>query len=139
MNDKVFRAKSLERIQSPENLNEYIRVSDPAVWLLLVAVIVLLAGALVWSVFGRIDSVIKAHTQVEDGVALCYIDEGDAAVITDGMPVRLADAEGVITGIRGFDGDVCVCEVEMNGALEDGLYACEIVTERIRPISFILN
>ena len=31
----LFRKKSLERISSPEQLNEYVRVSTPSVWLVL--------------------------------------------------------------------------------------------------------
>ena len=48
---KVFRQTSMDRIQSPEQLNDYLRVTDPSVWVLLAAVIVLLAGVLVWGSF----------------------------------------------------------------------------------------
>ena len=48
---KLFREKSLERIASPEQLNAYIRVSTPSVWLLLAAVVILLAGVCVWGVW----------------------------------------------------------------------------------------
>ena len=50
----VFREKSLERISEPEQLHDYIRVTSPGVWLVLIAVIVLLAGVLVWGVFGKL-------------------------------------------------------------------------------------
>ena len=52
----VFREKSLDRIQSPEQLNDYLRVTNPTVWVLLAAVIVLLAGMLVWGSFTYIGS-----------------------------------------------------------------------------------
>ena len=44
MDHSVFRQKSMERITSPEQMNDYIRVSNPSVWMLLAAVIVLLIG-----------------------------------------------------------------------------------------------
>ncbi|MBQ7678765.1 MAG: hypothetical protein IJT34_02835 [Butyrivibrio sp.] len=50
----IFREKSMERVSSPEQLNDYIRVTTPSVWLILIAVLFLLAGVLVWAVFGRI-------------------------------------------------------------------------------------
>ena len=50
----VFREKSLERISEPEQLHDYIRVTSPGVWLVLIAVIVLLAGVMVWGVFGKL-------------------------------------------------------------------------------------
>ncbi len=50
----VFREKSLERISEPEQLHDYIKVTSPGIWLVLIAVVVLLAGVLVWGVFGRL-------------------------------------------------------------------------------------
>lgn len=56
MGNPVFRQKSIEKISSPEQMNDYIRVSNPSVWIILAAVIVLLAGVFVWGLFGRLDS-----------------------------------------------------------------------------------
>ena len=42
---KLFREKSLEAVESPESLNDYMRVTSPGVWLVLAAVIVVLIGA----------------------------------------------------------------------------------------------
>ena len=44
----------MDSITSPDNLNDYIRVSTPGVWIVLTAVVVLLIGVLVWSVFGTV-------------------------------------------------------------------------------------
>ena len=44
MSSTIFREKSLKKIASPEQMNDYIRVSSPSVWMVLTAVIVLLAG-----------------------------------------------------------------------------------------------
>ena len=44
----IFRKSSLQRISSPEKLNEYIRVSKPSVWIILGAVIVLFIAAGIW-------------------------------------------------------------------------------------------
>jgi len=46
----IFRKENLERMSSPEKLNDYIRVSNPSVWLILGAITVLLIGAIVWGV-----------------------------------------------------------------------------------------
>ena len=57
----IFRPRSLERISSPEQLNDYIRVTTPGVWLVLAALVVLLAGMLAWSILGTVS------VQNEDG------------------------------------------------------------------------
>ena len=35
MSDQIFRKKSLDRISSPEQLNDYIRVANPGIWMIL--------------------------------------------------------------------------------------------------------
>lgn len=47
MEKQIFRKKSVERVSSPEQLSDYIRVSNPSVWMTLAAIIVLLAGVCV--------------------------------------------------------------------------------------------
>ena len=51
--DSIFRQKSMDRVSSPEALDDYIRVTTPSVWLVLVAVAVLLAGVLAWIIIGN--------------------------------------------------------------------------------------
>ena len=53
--NSVFRKKSIDRVSSPEALNDYIRVTTPSVWIVLIALVVLLLGMLAWSVFGRVE------------------------------------------------------------------------------------
>ena len=50
----IFRKKSLERVTSPEQLNDYIMVTTPSVWIILAATLILIVGTLVWAVFGKI-------------------------------------------------------------------------------------
>ena len=69
MEKPLFRKKSLERISSPEALNDYLRVTGPAVWLVLSAIILLIAGMLIWSSVASIDSIAAgtAHRKRECG------------------------------------------------------------------------
>lgn len=60
----LFRKKSLQKISSPEQLDDYIRVTTPSVWLVLLALIILLAGFLVYSFFGTVDGYEKDGTAV---------------------------------------------------------------------------
>lgn len=53
-NSGIFRQKSIKRVSSPEQLNDYIRVTTPSVWIVLAALVALLAGMLAWSVLGRV-------------------------------------------------------------------------------------
>ena len=52
----VFRQKNIDRVSSPEQLNDYIRVTTPSVWLVLAALVLLLIGMLAWSVLGTVEA-----------------------------------------------------------------------------------
>ena len=52
----IFREKSLTKVSSPEQLNDYIRVSTPAVWLVLSAIVLLLIAVTLWGFLGRLES-----------------------------------------------------------------------------------
>lgn len=55
MKEEIFRKKSLDRIQSPEQIDDYIRVITPGLWLSLGAVILLLVAMIMWGVMARVE------------------------------------------------------------------------------------
>ena len=54
MKKPLFRQKSMERISTPEQLTDYIRVTRPGVWIVLAAAVLLLVSLLVWGVYGAL-------------------------------------------------------------------------------------
>lgn len=48
----IFREKSLERMASQEQMDDYIKVTTPSIWIALLAIVVLAAGIVVWSTLG---------------------------------------------------------------------------------------
>lgn len=54
MDKKLFREKNVQRVSSPEELNDYMRVTSPSVWIILIAVIILLVGFAVWGITGTV-------------------------------------------------------------------------------------
>ena len=61
MQNQLFRKKSLERVSSPEQLQDYMRVTSPAMWMVLGAVIVLLAGLLILASVGHLETTLPAQ------------------------------------------------------------------------------
>ena len=70
--NSVFREKSIDRVNGPESLNDYIRVTSPSVWGVLLALVVLLTGMLTWSILGRIE-VREADGSVKEIAPITYI------------------------------------------------------------------
>ena len=60
----LFRQKALNRISSPEQLTDYLRVTNPGVWLILTAVMLLLAGLLIWSAVGTLETTAAAAVEI---------------------------------------------------------------------------
>ena len=98
--EQIYRKGSLERIQSPEQLNDYLRVTNPSVWLLLTAVILLLAGLLVWGSFTYIDSVATGTAQVTGGsMTVRFDDSALAEAVEVGMPVTIGETDAEILSL----------------------------------------
>ena len=49
MENQLFRKKSLERISSPEEMHDYMRVTSPRLWMILAAIVVLLGGFIAYA------------------------------------------------------------------------------------------
>lgn len=54
MGNSLFRKKSIDKISSPEKLDDYIRVTTPSVWITLIAILLLLVGAILWGTLGEL-------------------------------------------------------------------------------------
>ncbi len=67
----IFRQKSLERITSPEQLDDYIKVTTPSVWLILFATLLLIFGTLFWAVFGKIQ--VNTDTGIKEVAPINYV------------------------------------------------------------------
>ncbi|HEY7789132.1 MAG TPA: NHLP bacteriocin system secretion protein [Vicinamibacterales bacterium] len=57
---KLFRPAALERLQSPEQLDQLMEVTKPFSWVALAVLCALLALAVVWSLFGTIPTKVNA-------------------------------------------------------------------------------
>ena len=117
---QLCRKGSMERIQSPEQLNDYLRVTNPGVWLLLTAVILLLAGLLVWGSFTYIDSVARGSAEVSGGVLTFRFDDEDTAQYAEvGMSVTVGEMKTEIRSL-GRDGQGVFALADTD--LPDGVY-----------------
>ena len=139
MSEEIFRKKSLDKVKSPENLDDYIHVSNPGVWLLLVSVIILLAGACIWGAFGHIDSTVPATVYIENGQAVCKIEEESISSVKAGLTVRFEDCEAVIEAIGNITDNKYFCKLSDVPALSDGFYEGKVILESYKPLSFVLN
>ncbi|MDD2213481.1 MAG: hypothetical protein PHR21_02925 [Oscillospiraceae bacterium] len=101
MRDKLFRQQSLDRVNSPEQLNDYIRVANPHIWLLLIAVTVLLLAFLAWAILGEVPESFQVNGIVANGQAVCFLSQEQAASIQAGDTVAIGSsgASGQVSAV----------------------------------------
>jgi multidrug efflux pump subunit AcrA (membrane-fusion protein) len=61
MRDQMFRKAALERLSSPEQLDQLMQVTSPRAWLALATLGAILLAALLWSIFGSIPTKVEAQ------------------------------------------------------------------------------
>ena len=96
MKNQLFRKESLERISSPEQLHDYMRVTNPSMWMVLSAIAALLIGFIVYASTATMESTIDVTVLVEDGYISSDVTQVQSEVIRPHMPVRLSGVEGEI-------------------------------------------
>lgn len=158
MSDNIFREKSLKRISSPESLNDYVKVANPGVWVLLVATIILLIGFLAWGAFGRIDSSVSSFINVSDHKAITYLKEEKINDLTEDSyivvnenkykisnvseyPIQLdTDASEIFLHLADLENGDWVYTIEFDiDEIANGTFESKIVTESIKPISLLFE
>ena len=136
-NQTLFRKKAMARISSPEDLTNYLRVTSPGMWIILAAVIVLLAGLFAWSTVGTLDTTVDATAIVQDHTAQIVASGQGADELEAGMPLRIASQEFVIALVDYDEYGRATAYAEL--LLPDGSYDATIVVEQTRPIEFLLE
>ena len=160
MEKEIFRKKSLDKISSPEQFDQYLSVVNTGVWLALAAVFLLLCGICVWGIFGKLETTLPVAAVVDGGQMVCYVSSEQAKSIEEGMKVEVEGAQYVgqkksvrptkasdgmepyLQYLGGFREDSFVFAVyatPVGDAAKDGLYEAQVVVESISAMSFLWN
>ena len=139
MAEQLYREKSMDRISSPEQLNDYLKVTKTTVWVVLIAIILLLAGFFVWAALTYIGSNVSGTGEVKGGrtMVISFDDDADAAKVEEGMEVKAGDGSAVITRVEtGPDGkSYAVAETTM----ADGIYNVKVCYKKTRVLEFLFG
>jgi len=158
MNTNLFRKSSIDRVNSPEQLNDYIRVANPSVWILLASIVFLLIGVVIWGVFGTVETKVDTTVVVQNGNAVAFVSSDNLSSLNEGMIVRVDGVEGTIESINKIPVEITknfssyflylsglqvgdfVYEVNVSlTGVEDGIYSSSIVVNSINPIYFVIH
>ncbi|MEA5019975.1 MAG: hypothetical protein VB027_06370 [Gordonibacter sp.] len=90
MNETLFRRESIDRAKSSERTDAYLKVSNPSLWLLVAAVVILLASFAAWAFGGQIPIRYQAVGVVDNESITVFLPAEGAPDITTSMEVLLA-------------------------------------------------
>lgn len=156
-NSGLFRAKNIEKIESPESMNDYLQVTSPGVWLVLTTIIVFLIGACIWGIFGRIESTVKVAVVSGDEATVCLVPENALKSAIENHIIQIDDADyelspatlepevisedtnvyWILAGNLSI-GDI-VYRIPLSQSIPEGVYSGTIVTETLSPFSLLFN
>lgn len=159
----IFNEKASEKLRSPDDLDKYVRVTNPGVWVVLAACASLIIGLLAWGVFGAVTTIVTDTGVRIDNRVVCYFNAEDTAHIAVGDTAMVGGERFKVSSISEvpysreeaydllesdylvstlFEGDYAY-EVEFEGPIEkldeDIPLAITVNTERVAPISLILG
>lgn len=164
----IFRQESLDTVESPEQLDEYIRVSNPRIWIIFAALVILAAAFVVWSIIGTLPQSLSAKgITVADNVIQCYVDASELSGDLEGCKanILMPDGSSVQGNVKKVSGNPYSEEEIFRSLKSDwmaenvitGKYAYQvdvelqekvkpevlvsvtIVTAEVKPIVFLLN
>ena len=134
----LYREKSIQRISSPEQLNDYLKVTKPAVWAVLLSIVLILVGFIVWGALTYISSSVKGMGEVKDGVMTIRFEDGTFAEnVQPGMSVSIGDATATVTS-TGYDGNGNVF-AQAETKLEDGNYEVTVNYKKTQILNLLLG
>ena len=138
MENNIFREKSMQRISSPEQMDDYLRVTNPAIWVILAAVILLLASLIIWSTFVSIESRITGTASVSENVMTLQLDDDSTAgSIQTGMQVTVGGVDTTITYV-GRDAQNALL-IGTEAMIPDGVYELSILYRTTKVIQMLFE
>ena len=105
----LFRKSSLERVSSPDKLNEYIKVTNPSLVVILIAIFSILVAGIIWIFCGTVPKTVNLTGAIAENYdnqirVYSYVPIGTSRRLHEGMEVQIspeyAEREefGYITG-----------------------------------------
>ena len=159
----IFNKKATEKLRSPDDLDKYVRVTNPSIWVVFGACVALLVGLLAWGVFGSVTTSVTTTGVCMNDRAMCFLTAEESTKVKEGdvanvggermtvsriapAPVSANEAHALLESdylVSALVKEDWAYQVAFEGDTSDlqvGVpLAVNITTERIAPISLVLG
>ena len=159
----IFNKKATEKLRSPDDLDKFVQVTNPSIWVTLAACIALLAGMLFWGMLGSVTTSVSTTGVVVNDRAMCFLTADDVAKVQAGdaayigneqmtvaevaaVPLSRNEASKVLSNdylvsalIKGDWAYQVTFDGNTSELARDVPLTVSITTERIAPLSLVLG
>ena len=144
----------------PGDLNQYIHLTSISLWLILGAVLVLVAGLTVWAFAAELPVTVKAVAVADGQSGVLYVPEDQISRIKADSELEISDVTTTVFGdipnvdtsvpagdvldeyqlsLAGFEKMQKVINVSIDVAIPEGSYPASVIIENVRPIDFLFG
>lgn len=123
--NSIFTEKAADKLRSPDDLDEYLRATNPNVWVVLAACAALLIGLFAWGFLGTAETSVSASGTCVDGEVICFLPADKLASINEGDNAKV---EGVLMEVASI-ADVPVSRLEARELVGGDFLASTIVAD----------
>ena len=125
-------------LSSPEQLNDYLKVTNPKIWMLLVAVILLVVGLVVWGSVAAVESYATGTAQARAGELTVTFDNADRAQqVKAGMAMEVGGVETEVLSVgTSEDGSIVA---SARASIPDGAYEARVGYRTTQVITLLFN
>ena len=104
MENRLFRQQSMDQVNSPEQIRDYLRVTSPKLWMVIAAVLVLLAGFLAYLSVAEMEITVPVRVKVEN----VQMDGREHAFVSFEIPTENRDnyRQGRVVRFNGVTGKI---------------------------------
>jgi hypothetical protein len=128
----------LERLSAPEELNDYLHITGPAVWAVLIAVFLVLAGLFGWAHFTSVQSYAFGSASAKNGVlTISFPDREMANLVNVGMKATVGELQAEIESV-GTDENgrkIAVAQADV----PDGTYEVKVGYKSTEILGFVFD
>jgi hypothetical protein len=97
MPDQNFNNKELKKLKTNDDLEQYVRLTTPGVWIVLSAAAALLIGLIIWAFFGTAATTVVTRAATVDGKMQCFLPENEYQLVRVGDPAYINDMPWTVT------------------------------------------
>ena len=137
MENKLFRQKTIDKLSTPDELTDYLKVTRPGTWMLLAGIVLLMTGIIIWGFLGHVESWLEVKGKVYDGRMYAAVSEEESSRVKNGMKAVVQGKEYTIDDAYFLEYGGLVAEFDMD--VPNGEYEVKILTESLTPVSFLFE